>query len=89
MAGIGSVDAEFYFDFIMKFYCLILLFFSVDVPAIFCRQLSTAIPSSTCGLMRVGWSGTCKQSYFLHQISSFLSKRSIKIQIQFGEQLSV
>ena len=66
------------FDFIMTFYCLILLFFSVDVPAIFCRQLSTAIPSSTCGQMRVGWSGTCKQKYFLHQISSFFSpKRSI------------
>ena len=34
--GVGSVDVEFYFDFIMTFYCLILLlFFSVEVPAIF------------------------------------------------------
>ena len=25
--GVGSVDVEFYFEFIMTFYCLILLFF--------------------------------------------------------------
>ena len=75
--GVGSVDVEFYFDFIMPFYCLIMLFFSVDVPAIFCRQLSTAIPSPTCGQMRVGWSGTCKQSYFLHQISSFFCQNEV------------
>ena len=47
----------FYNDILLSY----LVVFSVDVPAIFCGQLSTAIPSSTCGQMRVCWSGTCKQ----------------------------
>ena len=32
--GVGSVDVEFYYDFIMAFYCLI-LFLSANIPAIF------------------------------------------------------
>ena len=33
--GVGSVDVEFYFDFIMNFLLSYRVFFSVKVPAIF------------------------------------------------------
>ena len=37
--GVGLVDVEFYFDFIMTFLLSYRVVFSVKVPAIFWRQL--------------------------------------------------
>ena len=68
---VGSVDVEFYFEFIITFNCLILLFFLWMYQLFSVGSLAPLYPHQH--VARCGWVGLVhvNKAIFLHQISIF------------------